>query len=58
MRTEAKRLTAPLRTFIPTVLVAAYAWEAFEHYLEADSAAVVMQWMQGVEFIGNRGDYS
>jgi hypothetical protein len=36
------------------VLVAAYAWEAFEHYLEADSWPAVMHWMQGVEFIGNR----
>lgn len=54
LKTDAKRLTAPLRTFIPTVLVAAYAWEAFEHYLEADSSAIVMNWMQGVEFIGNR----
>jgi hypothetical protein len=51
---EAKRLNAPLRTFIPTVLVAAFAWEAFEHYLEADSWPAVMHWMQGVEFIGNR----
>jgi hypothetical protein len=54
LTTETKRLTAPLRTFIPTVLVAAYAWESFEHYLEADSLPVIMQWMQGVEFVGNR----
>lgn len=43
-----------IRTFIISTLLIAYAWETLEHYLEADSIPLIMHWMQGVEFWGNR----
>ena len=37
------------------VLLAAYAWETVEHYLESGLAGdVVVYWFQGVEFWANR----
>lgn len=43
-----------IRTFIISTLLIAFAWETLEHYLEADSTPLIMHWMQGVEFWGNR----
>ncbi len=44
----------PINVYVLSTLLVAYAWETLEHYLEADSWPVVMYWMQGVEFWGNR----
>jgi hypothetical protein len=47
-------MTRPVLSFCAWVLLAAFAWETVEHYLETVSPPAIVHWFQGVEFWGNR----